>query len=176
MITLADLFQLYYISIFYTLFLFYYISIFCTHEIMFLFYIIARSFCSVFFLSTHFLAQHFSQSLPLLFISIFPLARLACRIIFLYFIIFYFMLCYRWTFGIANCPMALLLNQIFCLHCLCFVTGGHSVQQTVHLPFCSIIAFSHFVSYMDLSIAGMLDLQFVFIFSKDYDILIITQI
>ena len=81
------------------------------------FCIIARSFCLVFF-SQHisFLAQHFLQSFLLLFISIFPLA---CQVSMLYYVsLFYFMLCYRWTFGIANCPMALLLIHCFCSYCL----------------------------------------------------------
>ena len=30
------------------------------------------------------------------------------------------MFCYRWTFGIANCPFALLLNHCFCSPCLIY--------------------------------------------------------
>ena len=82
------------------------------------FYFISQPavFVQSFFSALIFLAQHFSQSLPLLFISIFPLVRLACRI------------------------MILLL-----LYILCYVTGGHSVQQTVQWPFCSIRSFAYIV-------------------------------
>ena len=81
-----------------------------------LFDIIARIFCLVFFLSIYLFSLALLQSFLLLFISIFPLA---CQVSMSYYVsLFYFMLCYRWTFGIANCPMALLLIHCFCSHCL----------------------------------------------------------
>ena len=122
--------------------------------------ITARSFCLVFFLSIYLFSLALFAVLSTSIYFHFHTSLLGQHVVLCFFILFYVMLPVDIRYSkLSNGPFA---HSLLLL--ILSMTGGHSVQQTVHLPFCSFIAFAHIVSYMNLSIAGMLDLPFTFIF------------